>query len=267
MAFQLQINAGGNAYTDGNGNIWNADQAYLPGSWGYVNIDTSKTWSTTADIANTDNDPLYQTERWGNFSYLFDLPNGNYTVSLDFTELYWHAPGKRIFDVRIEGTTVIDDWDMYADIGYRTATSKVFMVNVTDGQLNIDFQASVDSAKVSAIKITGVHGAMAKRLAKNGGVMSAVPNDYGLSANYPNPFNPSTTIDYQLPEAANVKMVIYDLLGRQIRTLVDRNEEAGYHAISWDSRNENGMQVPAGIYILKLHANKYTAIRKMVLMK
>ncbi len=266
-AFQLRLNAGGNAYTDGNGNIWNADQAYMPGSWGYVNIDTSKTWATTADIANTDDDPLYQTERWGNFSYQFDLPNGNYTVALKFAELYWHAPGKRIFDVRIEGTTVIDDWDMYADIGYRTAASKIFAVNVSDNQLNIDFQASVDSAKVSAIEITGVCGAMAKRLAQNGGVMSAIPDKYGLSANYPNPFNPSTTIDYQLPETANVKMVIYDLLGRQIRILIDKDQEAGYHSAKWDGCNDSGMPVSAGIYILKFKANAYTAIRKMIFMK
>ena len=267
MAFQLRVNAGGNAYVDGNGNTWNADQAYLPGSWGYVNIDTSKTWATTADIANTDDDPLFQTERWGNFSYVFDLPNGNYTITLDFDELYWHSVGKRIFDVRIEGTTVIDDWDMYADIGYRKAASKVFVVNVTDGQLNIDFQASVDSAKVSAIEITGVGGAMAKRLAQNGGVMSAIPKEYGLSENYPNPFNPTTTIDYQLPEAASVRIVVYDLLGQRIRTLIDKDQKAGYHSVRWNGRNDSGMPVSAGIYILRLTANKYTAIKKMIFMK
>ncbi len=85
--------------------------------------------------------------------------------------------------------------------------------------------------------------------------------------NYPNPFNPSTTINYQLSEGANVKIFVFDLLGRRIRTLVDKVEEAGNHSVRWDGYDENSMQVPAGVYIVKMKANQFNAIRKMILIK
>jgi hypothetical protein len=113
-----------------------------------------KTLSTKDSIANTSEDPLYQSERYGNFGYRFDVPNGLYDVTLHFAEIYWKSSGKRIFDVFVEGALVLDDYDIYKVVGHDRATSRVFPgVLVQDGQLNIDFVTVKDNAKVSAILV------------------------------------------------------------------------------------------------------------------
>jgi hypothetical protein len=145
------VNAGGSNYSDGEGNRWSADQSYAPGRWGYT---SGKTYRTSATIANTTDDVLYQTERYGNFSYKFDVANGEYDVTLYFTEIYHTAAGRRLFDVRIEGDLVLDNFDIYAIAGRNTAMSVTFPdIAVEDGQLTIDFVTVKDQAKVSAIEI------------------------------------------------------------------------------------------------------------------
>ena len=88
-------------------------------------------------------------------SYKFDVPNGLYNVALHFAEIYWEAPGQRIFDVFIEGSRVLDRYDICAAVGCNTAHILTFPgVQVKDGQLNIDFVTVKDNAKISAISIT-----------------------------------------------------------------------------------------------------------------
>jgi hypothetical protein len=151
-SYTQRVNIGGVGYTDAERNHWSADQAHKPGSWGYIG---GTTYSNGNSIANTTDDPLYQSERYGNFSYKFDVPNGLYNVALHFAEIYWKNPGQRIFDVVIEGSRVIDRYDICAAAGCSTALALTFpAVPVRDGQLNIDFVTVKDNAKVSAISIT-----------------------------------------------------------------------------------------------------------------
>ncbi|MCX7759455.1 MAG: T9SS type A sorting domain-containing protein, partial [bacterium] len=89
-----------------------------------------------------------------------------------------------------------------------------------------------------------------------------LPKDYSLSQNRPNPFNPVTTINYALPEPGFVTLKIYDVLGREVATLVSEYKEAGYYEVSWDATN-----VPSGIYIYRLQAGNFTSVKKMVVMK
>ncbi|RYY95376.1 MAG: T9SS type A sorting domain-containing protein, partial [Chitinophagaceae bacterium] len=115
--------------------------------------------SSTAPIGTATDDALYQTERWGyNFGYAFPVTNGQYKVVLHFAEIYWTAPGKRVFDVAIEGVKKLDDYDIVAKTGAFNATTETFTVTVTDGSLDIDFnslpgEGGADNAKVSAIEI------------------------------------------------------------------------------------------------------------------
>ncbi|NIR71236.1 MAG: T9SS type A sorting domain-containing protein [Phycisphaerae bacterium] len=94
-----------------------------------------------------------------------------------------------------------------------------------------------------------------------------VPEEFGLEQNYPNPFNPATTISYQLPQAEKVSIVIYDLIGRQVRELINRNQEAGVHSVKWDGRDQARQTVAAGVYIYKITAGQFSQVRKMVLVK
>jgi hypothetical protein len=97
---------------------------------------------------------------------------------------------------------------------------------------------------------------------------SIQPDQYKLGHNYPNPFNPSTTINFSLPQAAKVKLVIFNLLGQQIRTLVNDEFTAGDHSIQWDGKDNKGMIVGSGIYFYQLSAgSSFSATHKMVLMK
>lgn len=101
----------------------------------------------------------------------------------------------------------------------------------------------------------------------SGSRSSVIPSDYFLAANYPNPFNPTTTIRYGLPQASNVRLEVINLLGRHVATLVDRREKPGYHAVVWDGRDDRGETVASGAYFYRIIAGDFVHIRKMVVMK
>jgi Secretion system C-terminal sorting domain len=92
--------------------------------------------------------------------------------------------------------------------------------------------------------------------------VSAAPKEFALDQNYPNPFNPTTTIQYSLPSSATVKLAVYDLLGREIATLVNEEQSAGWKEVEW-----NGAAVSSGIYFYKLTAGNYVGVKKLMLLK
>ena len=85
--------------------------------------------------------------------------------------------------------------------------------------------------------------------------------------NYPNPFIPVTTLYYDLPENCLVNIAIYDMLGRQVKTLIKQTQAAGYKSIIWDASNDYGEPVSAGIYLYQIQAGEYISTKKMVLLK
>jgi hypothetical protein len=97
--------------------------------------------------------------------------------------------------------------------------------------------------------------------------LKAVPDSYALHNNFPNPFNPVTNIFYDLPESGHVRMVIYDLLGREVTTLINKTMESGYYATRWNGRNQYGEPVSAGIYFYHLQTGAYSKAQKMLLVK
>ncbi len=95
---------------------------------------------------------------------------------------------------------------------------------------------------------------------ENSGTIS--PREFLLSQNYPNPFNPSTVINYQLPTSSNVKISVYDALGRELNVLVNKSQNAGNHNVVWDARN-----YPSGVYFYRLEAGSFVSNKKMILIK
>ena len=93
------------------------------------------------------------------------------------------------------------------------------------------------------------------------------PTVFKLYQNHPNPFNPTTRIQYDLPKDHMVTIAIYDVMGRKIRTLMNVNQNAGYHSIHWDAKNDIGEGVAAGMYIYTIQAGEFRATKKMVLLK
>ncbi len=94
-----------------------------------------------------------------------------------------------------------------------------------------------------------------------------LPNRYHLYANYPNPFNPTTVVAYDLPTVTQVKLEVFNVLGQHVATLVDEEQTAGRHQAQWDSRDSQGNIVSTGIYFYRLTAGDYVNSRKMMLLK
>lgn len=153
----LGVNVGGAAYTDHLGFTWQADQAYTPGSWGYQG---GQVFSTNQPIGGTDDDPLYQVERYSVSAYIFDLLPGTYSVTMKFAELYaGSSAGSRVFSVKAEGYPYIEDLDVLAETGSRyMALDRSFIVAVNDYQLNLVFTAKAGAAKVNAIRLQYLGG-------------------------------------------------------------------------------------------------------------
>ena len=147
---EIRINAGGASYTDASGNVWDADNSY----------NTGNTNSTSNSISGTTDDLLYQSERWDpsaspELSYAVNVASGDYEVTLHFAEIYsgTMSVGARVFDVSLEGVKVLDNLDIYSEVGGNTALTKTFTTNVSDGTLNILFNHEVENPKISAIEI------------------------------------------------------------------------------------------------------------------
>ena len=111
---------------------------------------------------------------------------------------------------------------------------------------------------------------------KNGKVLSntlkdleihVIPDEFVLNQNYPNPFNPVTHIEYGLPLAGHVDLVIYDILGKEVLTLLNEIQEAGFKTISWNGTNQSGFTVGAGMYFYVLKLDNTTKIKKMLFLK
>jgi len=97
--------------------------------------------------------------------------------------------------------------------------------------------------------------------------MNVLPKVFALHQNYPNPFNPITTIKYDLPKESNVKIVIYDVMGREVRTLVNTKQRAGYQSVQWNARDNHGRLVSSGYYIYLMQAGDFHKTQKMILLK
>ncbi len=121
--------------------------------------------------------------------------------------------------------------------------------------LTNDPMAEVVNIEVVRDLITGIGG------------QEQLPTTFAVSQNYPNPFNPTTTIKYQLPKASDVNLVIYNVLGQKVRTLLNKKIDAGYHEMVWDGLNDIGAQVATGIYIYRFEAGDFKQVKKMILMK
>lgn len=89
-----------------------------------------------------------------------------------------------------------------------------------------------------------------------------VPTEFSLEPNYPNPFNPSTSISFKLPESAHVTLVVYDVMGREVSRLVDRTMEAGTHSVAFEASD-----LASGLYIYQMHAGRFSQTRTMLLLK
>jgi len=97
--------------------------------------------------------------------------------------------------------------------------------------------------------------------------LDGMPQNFVLTQNYPNPFNPETRINYELPSTSQVKIAVYNLQGQLVRVLFDEQQSAGRYTVSWDGTNTTGNRAASGVYLARMEAGKFTAMKKIVLAK
>jgi hypothetical protein len=136
-------------------------------------------------------------------------------------------------------------------LGVVFANAGEYRVRVTNG-------AGGDTSQVAFLAVTPTTG-----VRDRGGV----PETYTLHQNFPNPFNPTTTIRYDIPEQAMVNISIYNILGQRVRELVDTEHTPGYYRIVWDGTNGYGRAVSSGMYIYRITAGEYSSVKRLLLIK
>jgi hypothetical protein len=127
------------------------------------------------------------------------------------------------------------------DLRLQDETGKLVDKFLKDGE-----EITISNAQVNKIMVTG----------------DVIPDVYALEQNYPNPFNPTTVIEYSLPKAENVKLVIYNMLGEQVDLLVNDYQQAGKYKFNFDASNKS-----SGIYFYSLNAGSFSETKKMILLK
>ncbi len=147
----------------------------------------------------------------------------------------------------------------FAPLNSITSKNDLFKVTQVVGQLvagtssNNDFQLRIGFIEQTNLVMTGLEDGQRE-----------LPTNYSLSQNFPNPFNPETRINYELPNSGYVQIKVYDMLGREVAQLVNKEQNAGYYSVSF---NTQSIGLSSGIYIYRIHAGDFFQTKKMILMK
>lgn len=159
------------------------------------------------------------------------------------------------------GETSVEVDENYTTLQLQSAYNYLFVE--ADGSHGVhNFKFAINLLKVTLDTLSGAPTG----LFENSNI-SAVPVQYVLDQNYPNPFNPTTTINFTLPRAEDIKVVVYDMLGKSIRTLASGHFNAGVHKVEWDGQDQNGNTVSTGVYLYRLESESITLTKKMLLVK
>ncbi|SYZ71804.1 hypothetical protein TRIP_C10003 [Candidatus Zixiibacteriota bacterium] len=144
---------------------------------------------------------------------------------------------------------------IYSDKGNRLPAGINEVVKVTGAE-----------ARIKDIQVSSADGTMMPIVFRDGSE-EILPRGFSLYQNFPNPFNPTTDISFDLPVTARVELTVYDLLGRNVKVLADGVFPAGHHTLVWDGRDEKGNSAASGIYFYQIKAADFTARKKMILLK
>jgi len=231
-------------------------EAGLGFSYGYLDPQNGETFRNTLYTA-LENDPeIIQIVTWNDY--------GEGTI-VEPTEEFGYQYLEIIQDVKRDSIDTTFPYT-YSDLEIPLQLFELRKFFATDNEVNLlldsVFALIVADDLVEAVTIIDSLNTVAG-IDKN----VNIPSKLTLNQNFPNPFNPVTTIQYQLPERSDVQITIFDLLGREVTMLVSETQEAGYKAVQWDAINDQGQQVGAGLYFFQIKAGSFVQTKKMILLK
>ena len=162
------------------------------------------------------------------------------------------------------GNVSVDSWVEF-DVTTAILSNGIYSFGLKNNSSDVVYYTSKEGANKPDLVIQASSSAPAAR-AETAFAQQAIilPERFELYQNHPNPFNPETHIEYDLPETAKVRMNIYNVLGHTVRSVVDQETPAGHHIVLWDGRDSGGKRVSAGVYFYRLVAGEFVAARKML---
>jgi hypothetical protein len=252
---------------------WNGEANYLViASDG--NTTTSATSSAAFKLTVTPIQDLPQAFEWTSSesdSINITKDNSNSTYDLDWTE-----------SVDVDGDTI--DYIVYAKIGQypaeeifdTTATSySILYEDIAEGA----FEGLPGNRATVHFSVWAHDGTDSVKISRDDRVLyinrydylsiesEGIPTEFALHENYPNPFNPTTQIRFDLAEMGNVTLAIYNMLGQKVKTFNMQSAQAGYHSLTWNATNDLGAPVSGGVYLYQLQTEGFIKTKKMVLLK
>ena len=200
-----------------------------------------KSWDLTDEL-----------DRWTHAVGTYSSDNGIWTLYLD-----------GVWNNEAEDATGAVDADRGWAIGARAPDS----TGVFPTERN--FEGLIDDVRIYNVALTEdeVHQIYTQSLSSVKNQSGEKPTNFTMSKNYPNPFNPETQIDYQIPKTSSVNISVYNISGQLITTLVNEVKSPGNYSVRWNARDQNGLQVSSGIYLARMVSNNYAATSKLVLLK
>jgi hypothetical protein len=251
-----------------NSLVFAQDTYYQFGSLNWSSVTVSSSWTKLVTTSGT-----HSFEKSLNDSEIEIHVNSRFRVGS-----FNSATGIR-FEVRIDDV-VTPDYDNAGSI--RTSDTQEFLSifavfeDIPAGSHTVSIWARANSGSVSDVTVDpgGWGGSIIVKLLNDTivGVTSegeepTVPGDYTVQQNYPNPFNPSTQISYTLQKADKVEIVVYNIHGQKVKTLVSAYQSPGNKSVVWDGTDDSGNRLSSGIYVYKVTAGEHSVTKKMTLAK
>ncbi len=259
------------SYDDGSPEtkIYEADT-----NWGILNRLTAPANSTLANVEfyyggdeNTNGNGSFKIKIYddgGSKPGNLVLSSSSFTPSANSQD-YWLSISTVAQNLNVSG-------DFYVGIYYDGTNEPLIgvdttVINARGWEWNDSLQTWIQLNSSSYFPVTVLIRATVNTLTAVHDISNEIPDDFVLSQNYPNPFNPSTTISYALPKESNVSLKIYDILGKEVASLVNESQPAGTYKVEWKGLNNRGEDLSSGIYLYKLSVGDKNFTKKMLFVK
>jgi len=211
------------------------------------------------------------------FSVIYPTVSDTFSTHLDsdtaiaFTwEKSYDVDSDEIYTLKIEleffGQPYVDIHENISDTTINVSSNSLdaLLGGLTLSESTLSWYVTANDEEYTVVSDTGEFVLSRAAL---GIVDELLPAVFTLHQNHPNPFNPVTTLRYDLPENSLVNIIIYDLLGRQVKSLINQTQDAGFKSVIWDATNDFGKPVSAGVYLYQIQAGEFVQTKKMVLLK